>query len=159
MKQYVERERIKNPGILAIAILIVSACSYFLYKTADQPLELAIPVIAVVLVGISISVGLVCLTMTVVISNDSLVIHLFPFNFIRLKIDRTDIDTFHLKRLSRIDDEAMKRLNAEPLSLRKLSLRIFKGEYALWIRTKSGKQFLVGTRHPAKLIQSIWTII
>jgi hypothetical protein len=128
-------------------------------RSVRQPFEIALPILLVAFSGLSFCVALVCLSIRTIVSTKSVTVELFPFRFVIVRIDRAQIDSFHLKRVDKMEVDNRNRLNGNGITLRRLSINVSKGSYALCIKTKAGEEVFVRTRHPSRLIKSVWSMI
>lgn len=160
MNSYVEQQRVKSPIILVIVCPLILTVGLALLQAGTQSIYLVVFISIFSLLCILICVALMFLAVRTVVSDRSLTIQLFPFTFVKLTVEKADIVLFRMKRLDKIEkmEELEKiKIQSVKVNLRRLSILLFKGTHALWVKTRNGDEILIGTRHPAKLIRSIWS--
>ena len=134
---YSEIHTIREPFIPVIPVPALGVAACGLHASQDSEVEYAL--IAFLILLIEACLAVVYFAIEVKVTAEKIRIGLLPFGFPRIIVRTEDIPSFRILNTSDIDQAVATSGKVPPWKF------ILKGEHVLWLKTKSGKDAIVGT--------------
>lgn len=152
MNIFVENQPVRSPLVWILVAPLMTCVCVALASLEHLSAGGAFAVSIISLLSLTMSVTLTSLTLSVVVTDKDVRVRLFPFGFIGTRIEHSDIDSAQVQVLKNYSE--LGRTRMKPLE-KTFQMFVLDGDDLVRIRSREGRDILIGTLDPVSLSKAV----